>query len=166
MLIAFNRRSTLPSKRQLDPRPDPHDCAADLDLDRRRAGTAGLPPPPERSRARRAGPDLALAAADRSELPPPAVELVAMQPVAQRDLACHRPRRLALRNNRRLLRIAPAPPPRRPSQNLHPAETVPINWQITWHTIPLPRSNEAASPHRHRPAQGGGQAPLTVYRTC
>src|SRR5580658_4609473 len=85
-----------------------------------------------------------------------------MQPVAQRHRAGHRPRRQALRDNRRLLRIAPAPPPRRPAQNLHPAETVPINWQITWHTIPLPWSIKAASPHRHHPAQGAGQAPLTM----
>jgi hypothetical protein len=32
---------------------------------------------------------------------------------------------------------------------------VPINWQITWHTIPLPRSKQAGSPHHRHPAQGG-----------
>ena len=64
-----------------------------------------------------------------------------MQPVAQRDRARHRPRRQALRDNRRLLRRAPASPPRRSRQNLDPPETVPINWQITWQTS-LPASPE------------------------
>ena len=73
----------------------------------------------------------------RSELPPPVIELVAMQPVAQRDLACLRTRRLALRDNRGLLRRTPMSPSRCPSQDFHATETVPINWQITWHTIPL-----------------------------
>src|SRR5437016_3442528 len=59
-----------------------------------------------------------------------------MKPVAQRDLTRPCPRCQALRDNRRLLRIAPASPPRRSRQNLHPTKTVPINWQITWHTIP------------------------------
>ena len=54
-----------------------------------------------------------------------------MQPVTQRDRARHRPRRQALRDNRRLLRRAPAPPPRRSRQNLDPPETVPINWQTS-----------------------------------
>ena len=76
-----------------------------------------------------------------SQLPPPHVKLIAMQPVAQRDRARHRPRRQALRDNRRLLRRAPAPPPRRSRQNLNPPETVPINWQITWQTS-LPASTE------------------------
>src|SRR4051794_21401320 len=71
----------------------------------------------------------------------PGVKLVAMQPVAQRDRARHRPRGKALRDNRRLLRRAPAPPPRRSRQNLNPPETVPINWQITWQTN-LPASSE------------------------
>ena len=59
----------------------------------------------------------------------------------QRDRARHRSRRQALRDNRRLLRRAPAPPPRRSRQNLNPPETVPINWQITWQTS-LPASTE------------------------
>ena len=37
------------------------------------------------------------------------------------------------------------------SGELYATETVPINWQITWHTIPLPRSNKAGSPHRPHP---------------
>ena len=61
-----------------------------------------------------------------------------MKPVAQRDLTRSRPRCQALRDNRRLLRIAPASPPRRSRQNLHPTKIVPIIWQIIWHTIPLP----------------------------
>ena len=73
------------------------------------------------------------------QLPAPHVKLIAMQPVTQRDRARHRPRRQALRDNRRLLRRAPAPPPRRSRQNLNPPETVPINWQITWQTS-LPAS--------------------------
>ena len=97
-----------------------------------------------------------------SELTPPAIELVAMQPVAQRDRARLRTRRLALRDNRGLLRRTPTAPSRCPSPDFHATEAVPINWQITWHTIPLPRSNEAGSPHRPRPAQGGGQPPLTL----
>ena len=60
-----------------------------------------------------------------------------MKPVAQRDLARLRPQCQALRDNRRLLRISPAAPTRRSGQNLHPTKTVPVNWQITWHTIPL-----------------------------
>src|SRR5690242_9610329 len=99
----------------------------------------------------------------RSELPPPVIELVAMQPVAQRDLARLRTRRLALRDNCRLLRRAPTAPSRCPSQHFNATETVPINWQITWHTIPLPRSNKAGSPHCRHPTQGGGRAPLTAH---
>jgi hypothetical protein len=83
--------------------------------------------------------------------------------VAQRDRARHRPRRQALRDNRRLLRHAPAPPSRCPGQNLHATETVPVNWKITWQTNPLPRSTEAASPHRHYRAQGGVCASLTPF---
>src|SRR4051794_26982581 len=71
----------------------------------------------------------------------PHVKLIAVQPVVQRDRARYRPRRQALRDNRRLLRRAPAPPPRRARQNLNPPETVPINWQITWQTS-LPVSPE------------------------
>src|SRR5262249_56681895 len=59
-----------------------------------------------------------------------------MKPVAQRDLTRPRARRQALRDNRRLFRISPVSPPRRSGQNLHSTKTVPINWQITWHTIP------------------------------
>src|SRR5437764_5600796 len=86
-----------------------------------------------------------------------------MKPVAQRDLTRPCPRCQALRDNRRLLRIAPASPPRRSRQNLHPTKTVPINWQITWHTIPPASINRGSritpSPS---PPQGGGQAPLTI----
>ena len=85
-----------------------------------------------------------------------------MQPVAQRDLARLRTRHLALGDDRRLLRRAPMAPSRRPRQHFHATETVPINWQITWHTIPLPRSEQAGSPHHRHPEQGGGQASLTV----
>src|SRR6516162_4701895 len=67
-----------------------------------------------------------------------------MKPVAQRDLARLRPRCHALRDNRSLLRITPAAPPRRSRQNLHPTKTVPINWQITWHTIPLLDQNHCS----------------------
>ena len=49
--------------------------------------------------------------------------------------------KLAVCHNRRLLRRAPAPPPRHSRQNLNPPETVPINWQITWQTS-LPASPE------------------------
>lgn len=42
----------------------------------------------------------------RSKFPAPAVELIAMQPVAQGDRARHRSRRQAFRGNRRLLRYA------------------------------------------------------------
>src|SRR6516162_7604204 len=67
-----------------------------------------------------------------------------MKPVAQRDVARLRPRCHALRDNRSLLRITPAAPPRRSRQNLHPTKTVPINWQITWHTIPLLDQNHCS----------------------
>src|SRR5215471_18981847 len=70
-----------------------------------------------------------------------------MKPVAQRDLARLRPRCHALRDNRNLLRITPAAPPRRSRQNLHPTKTVPINWQITWHTIPPARSKPLQQDH-------------------
>jgi hypothetical protein len=83
-------------------------------------------------------------ALSRSQLTPPCVRLVAIQPVTQRDRARHRPRCKAFRDNRCILRRAPASPPRRSRQNLHLAETVPINWQITWQTS-LP-----ASPVRDR----------------
>src|SRR5436305_1258682 len=86
-----------------------------------------------------------------------------MQPVAQRDLARLRTRRLALRHYCCLLRRAPTSPSRCPSQHFNATETVPINWQITWHTIP-PTSNKQGriTPSRH-PTQGGGRAPLTIH---
>jgi hypothetical protein len=68
-----------------------------------------------------------------------------MQPVVQRHLARLRTRRLALCNNRFLLRRAPTSPSWRPGRNLHASETVPINWQITWHIISLARSNRQNS---------------------
>ena len=89
-----------------------------------------------------------------------------MQPVAQRDLARLRTRRLALRHYCCLLRRAPTSPSRCPSQHFNATETVPINWQITWHTISLPRSNKAGSPHCRHPTQGGGRAPLTLFGLC
>jgi hypothetical protein len=60
-----------------------------------------------------------------------------MQPMPQSDRARHRPRSETLRDNRRLLRRAPMPSPRRSTQHLHATVTVPINWQITWQTIYL-----------------------------
>ena len=98
------------------------------------------PPPPEQIGRSKAG----LGKRGRSKLPAPVTELVAMQPVPQRDRARHRPRRQAFRNNRRLLRGAPAPSPRRPGQHLHATKTVPIIWQMTWHTILLPRSKRGS----------------------
>src|SRR5205085_4172729 len=96
------------------------------------------------------------------QLPTPHVKLIAMQPVTQRDRARHRSRRQALRDNRRLLRRAPAPPPRRSRQNVNPPETVPINWQITWQTS-LPASlNKAGSSVRPQPPQDGDTAPLST----
>jgi hypothetical protein len=49
-----------------------------------------------------------------------------MQPVAQRDLACLRTRRLALRDNRGLLRRTPTAPSRCPSQDFYATQAVPI----------------------------------------
>lgn len=88
-----------------------------------------------------------------------------MRPVAQRNLARHRPPRQALPDHRRLLRSAPTPPSRRPAQNLHPTETVPIIWQITWHAILLPAIKQAGSLQCYHPPQGGAQASLTIHRT-
>ena len=77
-----------------------------------------------------------------------------MQPVAQRDRARDRPRRQALRDNRRLLRRAPAPPTRRSRQNLNPPETVPINWQITWQTsLPASTARDRIIPPPSAPAR-------------
>src|SRR6185437_6058340 len=128
------------------------------DLDRRRARTAI-----HHQRNKIGSVRNSLGHGNRSELPPPPIELVAVQPVAQRDLARLRARRLALRDDRSLLLIAPASAARRSCQHFHATETVPINWQITWHTIPLPRLNQAGSPHPRRSAQAGDQASLTAY---
>src|SRR5690242_21372137 len=129
----------LAEQAQLNTRPDAHDRTADLDLDRRRARTAIRH---HRNKIGSVRASLGHRIGTRSELPPPPIELVAMQPVAQRDLARLRARRLALRDDRSLLLIAPASAARRSCQHFHATETVPINWQITWHTIPLPRSNQ------------------------
>jgi hypothetical protein len=75
-------------------------------------------------------------------------------------LARLRTGRLALRDNRYLLRHALTAPSRCPRQEFHATKTVPINWQITWHTIPLPRSDQAGSPHPRHPAQRGGRLRL------
>src|SRR4051794_18302783 len=136
----------LAEQTQLDARPDAHDRAADLDLDRRRAGPA-IRHHRNEVGSLRAGLGYRIGNR-RSEISPPAIELVAMQPVAQRDLARLRTRRLALSDDRRLLLIGPASPARCPSQDFHATETVPINWQITWHTIPLPRSTRQDHPIR------------------
>src|SRR5947209_6072154 len=65
-----------------------------------------------------------------------------------------RPRRQALRDNRRLLRRAPAPPTRRSRQNLNPPETVPINWQITWQTsLPASTARDRIIPPPSAPAR-------------
>src|SRR5437588_2754175 len=130
----------LAEQTQLDARPDAHDRAADLDLDRRRAGPA-IRYHRNEVGSLRAGLGHRIGNR-RSEIPPPAIELVAMQPVAQRDLARLRTRHLGLSDDRRLLLICPTSPARCPSQDFHATETVPINWQITWHTIPLPRSGQ------------------------
>src|SRR6516165_4794510 len=97
-----------------------------------------------------------------------------MKPVAQRDVARLRPRCHALRDNPSLLRITPAAPPRRSCQNLHPTKTVPINWQITWHTIPLLDQNHCSRITPLPPSAarwGSGSAydwitcdPLTAFR--
>src|ERR1700730_4845188 len=99
-----------------------------------------------------------------------------MEPVAQRDFARLRPRCQALRDNRSLLRITPAPPPRRSGQNLHRRKTVPINWQITWHTIPLldqPLQDQAIALVRRKvgiglrlgcnPRDGAVSDPLSIF---
>src|SRR5215470_9343519 len=130
---------------EADPRPDTHDRAANLDLDRRRART-GIRHHRNEVGSLRIGRGDRIANRHRSELPAPVIELIAMQPVAQRDLARLRTRRPALRHNRRLLRRAPTSPSWCPTQHFNATETVPINWQITWHTIPLPRSNKADHP--------------------
>jgi DNA-directed RNA polymerase specialized sigma24 family protein len=76
--------------------------------------------------------------------------------MAQRDRARYRPRRQALRDNRRLLRRAPAPPPWRSRQNLNPPETVPINWQITWQTsLPVSSARDRIIPSPSAPARRG-----------
>jgi hypothetical protein len=67
-----------------------------------------------------------------------------MQPVAQRNRARDRTRRKALGDNRRLLGRASLAPARCPGQHPQPTETVPINWQISWQTIPLPRLHEVS----------------------
>ena len=48
------------------------------------------------------------------------------------------------------------------SQEFHATETAPINWEITWHTLRLPRSSTAGSLHRPHLVQGSSQAPLAV----
>src|SRR5215470_9601689 len=146
---------------EADPRPDTHDRAANLDLDRRRART-GIRHHRNEVGSLRIGRGDRIANRHRSELPAPVIELIAMQPVAQRDLARLRTRRPALRHNRGLLRRAPTSPSWCPTQHFNATETVPINWQITWHTIPLPRSNKAGSPHRTHPVQRANHAPLTI----
>src|SRR4051794_301776 len=84
----------------------------------------------------------------------PHVKLIAVQPVVQRDRARYRPRRKALRDNRGLLRRAPAPPPRRSRQNLNPPETVPINWQITSQTsLPASTARDRIIPPPSAPAR-------------
>jgi hypothetical protein len=87
------------------------------------------------------------------ELPPPAIELIAMQPW-RNAIALVTPQAPSSP------RQSPPSPPRSSaavavSRSKSPAtETVPVNWQITWQRTP-PRSTEAASPHRHYCAQGG-----------
>ena len=85
---------------RIDTRPDPHDRAADLDLVQRRSPTPAFRGP-LLFRSIAAAPDPMRFSA--TKLSAPAVELIAVQPVAQCDLTRHRPRRQALRDGRRLL---------------------------------------------------------------
>ena len=106
-----------------------------------------LPPPSRfgrcvRHRDRDEGGDRAIADdASRRKLPPPRVELIGMNPAAQRDPPRHRAWGKALGDDRRLLFVRPPPSPRRPAQHLDPAETLSLRWQITWVMIhPRPPS--------------------------
>src|SRR5690349_21368997 len=89
--IAFNRRSTLPSKPSSTPAPT-RTIAPPISI-----SIAAAPEPPSATTGTKSGPYAPTSAiiGNRSELPPPTIELVAMQPVAQRDLARLRARRLA-----------------------------------------------------------------------
>src|SRR5438874_355469 len=151
----------LAEKCQIDTRSDPRNRAANLNLERRCAGTDTVL---HHHRNKVGCWNARVRNRCRTKFPPPVIELIAMQAVPQGNRARHRPWRQALGDDGHLLRHAPAPPSRRPSQYLDPTETVPVNWQITWHTshCDLPR-NAAASPHCRQPAQGEDRALLTVY---
>src|SRR3954447_9337287 len=133
----------LAEKRQIDTRIGAQHSAANLDFDRRgaRSSTAF-----RHDRYKIGHGNAAIGQRAGPQLPTPHVKLIAVQPVTQRDRARYRPRRQALRDNRRLRRRAPAAPTRHSRQNLNPPETVPINWQITWQTS-LPTSLHARQNH-------------------
>ena len=95
------------------------------------------------------------------QLPTPHVKLIAMQPVAQRDRARHRSRRQALRDNRRLLRRAPAPPPRRSRQNLNRRKLCPSIGKLLGKPASLPRLNETGSSVRPQFPQYRSSVSLT-----
>src|SRR3954463_9064730 len=126
----------LAEKRRLDARIGAQHSAANLDFD---PPTARSSPVFRHDRHKIGQGATGLGERAGSHLSTPHVKLIAVQPMAQRNRARDRPRRQALRDNCRLLRRAPAPPPWRSRQNLNPPETVPINWQITWQ-ISLPAS--------------------------
>jgi hypothetical protein len=104
----------LAEKAKLDPRHNPQGRAANINLDRRCARTALVFRHPRNEIAR----DNASVGNHRggAKLAPPAFS---MKPVAQRDLTRPRDRRQALRDNRRLLLIAPTARSRRSPSNGH-----------------------------------------------
>src|SRR3954463_7580048 len=132
----LQQTNDLAEKRQLDARIGAQHSAANLDFDHPIARSSTVF---RHDRHKIGQGATGLGERAGSHLSTPHVKLIAVQPVAHRDRARDRPRRQALRDNRRLLCRAPAAPPWRSRQNLNPPETVPINWQITWQ-ISLPAS--------------------------
>src|SRR3954468_12422567 len=134
----LQQTNDLAEKRQLDARIGAQHSAANLDFDHPIARSSTVF---RHDRHKIGQGATGLGERAGSHLATPHVKLIAVQSVAQCDRARYRSRRKALRDNRRLLRRAPAPPTRHSRQHLNTTETVPINWQITWQTS-LPASTE------------------------
>jgi len=163
----LQQTDNLAEKRQVDAGAGAQTGAANLDLDRRGAGSSTVF---RHNRHKIRQGTAGLGERAEAQLSTPHVKLIAVQPVTQRDRARHCSRRQALRENHRLLRRTPASPPRRSRQNLNSPETVPINWPIIWQTsLPAPserdriiRSPSALPIRGQRSAYGFSALPLAL----
>ena len=159
--IVRNRQQAqhLPEKRKVDAGTGAHDRAAELNFNRRGAGIgAMLREHWDKIRFRTPG----VSDHSRPKFPPSAIELVAMQPVAQRDRARHCP---GTKLSATIAAFSAALQRRRhgvPVSTSTRRKLCPSIGKLHGKPTSLPRSREAGSPDYRQAAQGGDSASLNA----